>query len=147
MSRRASGGAASGWRVVGVRWIKFNLVGALGIVVQLAVLAFLTQCLRTGYVLATAGAVECAVLHNFVWHQCFTWADRPGGTVRQRLLRLVRFNLTTGAASILGNLLFMRMLMELLHMPLLPANLSSIALCCVVNFLVSDRFVFNRVIA
>lgn len=144
MSTAANDYPAPGWRLAGARWLKFNFVGALGIAVQLAVLGFLTGCLRADYGLATAAAVECAVLHNFVWHQRFTWADRPGATWRQILRRLARFNLTTGATSITGNVLLMQVLVERLHLPLMLANLASIALCCVVNFLVSDRFVFNK---
>ena len=49
------------------RWLKFNGVGALGIVAQLGVLALLTGVFHVQYLIATAIAVESAVLHNFVW--------------------------------------------------------------------------------
>ena len=58
------------------RWLKFNFVGAVGVGVQLAMLALLVSGLGLGYMVATALAVETAVLHNFVWHERFTWADR-----------------------------------------------------------------------
>ncbi|MGA2416791.1 MAG: GtrA family protein [Candidatus Sulfotelmatobacter sp.] len=57
------------------RFLKFSLVGALGIAVQFGVLALLTA-IQINYLLATGLAVECAVLHNFLWHQRFTWSDR-----------------------------------------------------------------------
>ena len=60
------------------RWMKFNLVGGVGIAVQLLMLWLLTLC-GVGYMLATALAVESAVLHNFVWHERFTWIDRRNG--------------------------------------------------------------------
>jgi len=127
----------------GRRWLKFNLVGAIGIVVQLAVLGILNGVLKLDYLPATALAVEAAVLHNFLWHERFTWADRASVTRRQALLRLVRFNLTTGAVSILGNLLLMRLLVGQAHLPSVPANLASIAGCSLVNFLVSEYIVFR----
>ncbi len=130
-------------RITGRRWLKFNLVGAIGIVVQLAVLGILNGVLKLDYLPATALAVEAAVLHNFLWHERYTWADRASLTRRQALLRLLHFNLTTGAISILGNLLLMRMLVGQAHLPSLPANLISIAGCSLVNFLVSDTFVFR----
>ena len=130
-------------RITGRRWLKFNLVGAIGIVVQLAVLGILNGVLKLDYLPATALAVEAAVLHNFLWHERFTWADRASLTRRQALLRLLHFNLTTGAISILGNLLLMRMLVGQAHLPSLPANLISIAGCSLVNFLVSDALVFR----
>lgn len=130
-------------RITGKRWLKFNLVGAIGIVVQLAVLGILNGVLKLDYLPATALAVEAAVLHNFLWHERYTWADRASLTRRQAVLRLLHFNLTTGAISILGNLLLMRMLVGQAHLPSLPANLISIAGCSLLNFLVSDSFVFR----
>jgi putative flippase GtrA len=122
------------------RWLKFNAVGGMGVGVQLAVLAGLTSGGELHYLLATAVAVELAVLHNFLWHERFTWRDRPPG---KRLVRLVKFNLTTGTFSILGNLALMKWLVEGVHFEYLPANGITIAACSIANFLVSDRFVFE----
>jgi putative flippase GtrA len=130
-------------RRTGVRWMKFNLVGAIGIGVQLAALALLANGLRVNYLAATALAVEAAVLHNFAWHERFTWADRGGRHWKASAARLVRFNLTTGLVSIGGNLLLMRILTGQAHVPVMAANLASIAACSVANFLVSDRWVFR----
>ena len=124
------------WR----HWLKFNAVGAIGIVVQLAALAILKSLLHMEYLLATALAVEVAVLHNFIWHQRWTWADRAGTTAAARL---VRFNLSTGTVSVAANLLFMRLLVGQLHMQYLLANLSSIAAASLANFLLSDLVVFR----
>ena len=71
-------------RTTGRRWLKFNLVGAIGIVVQLAVLGILNGILKLDYLPATALAVEAAVLHNFLWHERFTWADRASVTGGKR---------------------------------------------------------------
>ena len=59
-----------------VRWLKFNFVGAIGIAVQMSAFALLEGALGVYYLSATALAVETAVLHNFVWHERFTWKDR-----------------------------------------------------------------------
>ncbi len=128
---------------LGARWLKFNLVGAIGIALQLGLLFVFTRPLHLDYLLATALAVEAAVLHNFFWHERFTWADRACVRACQVLARLLRFNLTTGAVSILGNLLCMRLLVGSLHLPPLAANLVSIAACSLLNFLLNDRLVFR----
>lgn len=122
-------------------WLKFNAVGAIGIVVQLAALAILHSLLHMEYLLATALAVEIAVLHNFIWHQRWTWADRSGTTTAARLMR---FNVSAGAVSIAANLLFMRLLVGQFHVQYLLANLSSIAAASLANFLLSDLLVFRR---
>lgn len=135
--------AATDHRVTGRRWLKFNLVGAIGIVVQLSVLGILNGVLKLDYLPATALAVEAAVLHNFFWHERFTWADRASVSCRQALLRLVRFNVTTGIVSIAGNLLLMRILVGQMRLPSLPANLVSVAACSLVNFVMSEYLVFR----
>lgn len=123
-----------------IRWLKFNAVGAMGVVVQLIVLAFLVSGLRINTLVATALAVEAAILHNFVWHEKYTWRDRVSGS---RIGRLLRFNLTTGALSIVSNVVLMGALVTRLHLPYLPANLLAIGATSLVNYLVADRFVFS----
>jgi dolichol-phosphate mannosyltransferase len=125
-----------------IRWLKFNAVGALGFLVQLAALGALVSGFRLNYLLATALAVETAVLHNFVWHERYTWRDRTrraGGTVG----RLLRFNLTTGALSIGGNLIVMRLLVGRWHLNYLLANVITIAVCSLANFAASHWLVFR----
>jgi dolichol-phosphate mannosyltransferase len=119
-------------------------VGALGIAVQLIALTLLTGVARLDYLLATVIAVEVAVLHNFYWHERFTWADRPCALRQQTMTRLVRFNLTTGALSILGNVVFMKLLVDYFDMHFLPANVVAIGICSLLNFVVSDQMVFRR---
>lgn len=131
------------WRSV-ARWMKFNLVGGVGIAVQLLMLWLLTTC-GMDYMLATGLAVESAVLHNFVWHEHFTWADRRNGPVLQSVARLLRFNLSTGAVSIVGNLVLMRLLVGQAHLRPMLANMIAIAACSVLNFIVSDRWVFRPI--
>jgi putative flippase GtrA len=123
--------------------VKFNAVGAIGIGVQLAALAILKGLLRLPYLTATALAVEAAVLHNFVWHERWTWKDRrqAGGSV---LSRLVRFHLGNGLVSIAVNLVAMRLLVGRLHMQYLVANLLAIAAGSLANFFISDLLVFRR---
>jgi putative flippase GtrA len=128
-------------RRTGVRWLKFNAVGAGGIAVQLAALAALKSGLQLDYLSATALAVEAAVIHNYLWHKRFTWADRTGGG---SWFRFAKFNLTTGLFSILGNVLLMRALVGGAHVNYFLANVVTIATCSVINFVVSDRFVFEE---
>jgi putative flippase GtrA len=129
---------ANRWRSITTRWIKFNLVGGMGIAVQLFMLGVLKSGLHLHYLVATALAVETAVVHNFLWHERFTWADRVGAG----FARFCKFNLTTGLLSIAGNLLLMKLLVGVGHLNYLLANGITITACSVVNFLVSDGFVF-----
>jgi putative flippase GtrA len=132
------------WRKTGLRWLKFNAVGGIGIAVQLVLMLGLKAGFHFNYLLATALAVEAAVVHNFIWHERYTWADRSKPSWRTSLPRLVRFNLTTGAVSLVGNLALTRVMIGLVHMNYLLANGIAIALCSVANFLVSDGLVFEE---
>lgn len=125
------------------RWLKFNAVGAMGICVQILTVYLLGAILNISSLCATALAVEAAVLHNFLWHEHFTWADRPPGARGRVLFRVLAFNLTTGAISIGGNLFFVSLFMRQLHVALLAANLLAVAACSLINFVVNDRIVFR----
>jgi putative flippase GtrA len=142
------------------RWLKFNFVGGIGIGVQFGALFLLKSVLHVHYLVATVIAVEAAVLHNFIWHERFTWRDRtmqalPVPSIatlkrcatqkplRSSMLRLFRFNLANGAVSILGNVSLMRVMVGEGHMNYLVANGIAIAVCSVANFVVSDAWVFE----
>jgi putative flippase GtrA len=142
------------------RWGKFNLVGAIGLGVQLATFFLFKSPLHWNYLLATGLAVEVAVLHNFIWHEHFTWADRIAPLTnkeqvhsRQKLnvfrprpgflRRLWRFHVANGAVSILGNLAMMRLLVGWGHMNYLVANMIAITVCALANFTLSDQWVFQ----
>ena len=126
-----------------LRWMKFNAVGAIGLVVQLGALAIFRSWLKLDYLLATVFAVEIAVIHNFLWHERFTWADRPPARPVQSLVRLAKFIASNGAVSLAGNLVLMRLLVGEFKLNYLPSNVIAIVLCSLVNFLLSDRFVFE----
>jgi putative flippase GtrA len=125
------------------RWLKFNAVGAIGIVVQTAALWLLKSALHFEYLAATGMAVELAVLHNFVWHEHWTWRDRTGahGGWPGRLLR---FNLSNGLISIAVNLISMRIFAGYFHWPYMVANFVGIAAGSLANFLASDKIVFEN---
>ena len=125
-------------------WLKFNAVGLIGIVVQLVVLTILKTGLGLNYLMATIVAVECAVLHNFAWHERWTWSERTQLNESGMLGRLIRFHLTNGLISIAGNLALMWLLVSRLHLHYFLANLAAIATCSILNFLASDRLVFRR---
>jgi putative flippase GtrA len=129
-------------------------VGGIGIGVQFGALFLLKGVLHFNYLAATAIAVEAAVLHNFVWHEQFTWSDRTNtcGTKQNRLApwwrrslqRLLRFHLSNGIVSILGNLALMKVLVDQAHMNYLLANAIAITICSLANFLMSNAWVFEQ---
>ena len=130
-----------------VRWLKFNAVGVVGTGVQLAALAVFNRWMAGHYLVATAAALEVALLHNFLWHEHFTWSDRNSIGNSGPLQRLLRFNLSTGLISIVGNLALMRLLVGSLHLQYMLANILTIGACSLLNFWASDQVVFQAGLA
>lgn len=123
------------------RWVKFALIGGLGLVIQLGLIQALTA-ITSNYMAATAMAVEFTILHNFIWHEKFTWRERATAGFSGKLQRALRFHVTNGVISIAGNLILMRLFAGQMEMHVVPANLLSVTVCSVANFLASDRWVF-----
>jgi putative flippase GtrA len=128
------------------RLAAFNIVGAGGIAVQLGAIALLVRVFHWHYLPATALAVEAAVLHNFVWHQRWTWKDRPPASWRATAARLARFQLMNGAISLGGNLAAMALLIGLLRVDPVAANLVAIVACALLNFAASELVVFRSAV-
>lgn len=138
-----------------VRWGKFNLVGAVGMAVQLGVLALINHAEPGHFMVATAAAIEITLVHNFVWHLHYTWRDRFPTQNAQNAFwmrhpnfrgalvgRCLRFHLSNGLVSMVGNLALMPVLVSGVRMPVVAANVVAIACCSIVNFLLGDRWAF-----
>ena len=125
------------------RWLVFNGVGLMGVGVQIGLVGLLVHGLHVHYLVATAIAVEMAVLHNFVWHQRWTWRDRPSGSPGAVAARLFRFHALNGSVSLGGNLAIMAILSGTFAMEPVAANAVAIAVCSTLNFLASEALVFK----
>ena len=124
------------------RVARFALVGFGGLVVQVLVLDALTRLTVLDYRAAAVLAVEAAVLHNFVWHERWTWQVPKG--VGSCVRRAVRFHSTTALLSILGNVLLMTLFVEALGWPVLLANIIAVAVLGIANFRAADSWVFRE---
>ena len=126
------------------RWLVFNAVGTMGVAVQLVALLVLTEAAGLDYRIATVLAVETAILHNFVWHDRWTWRDRTFGGSRA-WTRLAWFNLLTGALSISANVVFTTLYVSTFGVHYALGNLMAIATCSLLTFIANDRLVFRAV--
>ena len=122
------------------RWARFNVVGVMGMAVQLGALAALNRCAPQHYLAASAAALEATLLHNFAWHVNYTWRDRRDCS--PLIAQLLRFHLSNGLVSMAGNLALMRLLVEGARMPPLAANGIAILCCSLANFWVGDCWAF-----
>ena len=126
-----------------MRFVKFNAVGALGMLVQLTVLWVLIESGRVDYLVATIAAVFAAIVHNFLWHVRWTWRDREAALTAP-VTAFTRFVLSNGAVSLVGNVVVMAILTGGLHLAPLFANLIAIGVCGLINFWIGDLYVFPQ---
>lgn len=86
------------------RFIKFCLVGGSGLVVDMAMLCFLTDSkhLAISYLWAKVGAAETALINNFIWNE--VWTFRKAASSRRGIAdivkRAIRFHAICGMGII-----------------------------------------------
>jgi putative flippase GtrA len=127
------------------RFLKYNLVGAMGLALKFSALVALVEGAGAGYLAATALAVEAVVLHNFLWHLRWTWRDRSVGLSRREVCAcMLRFHLGTGAVALAANLGVMSLLVEGAGVHYFAANLAATVFAGLANFTLSELVVFRR---
>ena len=134
---------STGEHFLSERLLKFSVAGLAGFVVQVAALWLLVTFTTLHYVVATAVAVEVAILVNFVWHERWTWQDRPSATCRERYSRLMRYNAMTAITSIAGSVIVTTLLVESLSISPVVANIISVVALGALNFAGAETLVFR----
>ncbi len=138
-------------RIATPRFLKFGLVGASGVLVNQGVL-YLAQAhvlhvthvkTHADWLLLNAAlllAIFLATLNNFIWNRAWTWADRERHE-KGWLAQFGQYALACWLAIVLQMLLTNALAR---HFEILIANLISIALTSVLNFLLNDAWTFRR---
>jgi putative flippase GtrA len=151
--RRDGGeGAGAGSLSTRARLARFAVVGASGVVVNLAALWVLAGVLRVREVLASAIAIEVSILWNFALNNAFTYRDRNGRAAAGLLERAVRYNAVSliGLALQLGTFVLVRALLlrglgrEALGALRYPAQCAGIALATLWNFTGNLHFTWRQ---
>ena len=130
------------------RFIKFGMVGASGTVVNVAVLYVAQEFLfrqiadfhdRLNFSIALA--ITVATINNFYWNRRLTWRDRQHEVHHSALFLFSKYVMAAGLAIVLQSLLTKWLA---LYMHYLLANVLSIVLSSVCNFVANDRMTFRR---
>ena len=119
------------------RFLRFALVGASGVFVDMAVLFLLSdpRALGLGLTRSKAVAAELAIINNFLWNDAWTFRDLIGDQrgLRHKLLRLLKFNAVCGIGLVL-NVLLLNLQFNVFHINRYVANLVAIAVVTVWNY-------------
>lgn len=119
------------------RLLKFGVVGATGVIINTTILYVLSRWLGLPLLLASAIAVEAAIVSNFFWNNRWTFACRSSS-----LARFAKFNV----ASLAGLSFNVAIVWGLTRTGLyfLIANLIGIGVGVAVNYACSVVWVWRR---
>jgi dolichol-phosphate mannosyltransferase len=118
------------------RFVKFCLVGASGVLVNMGLLWLLTEFAGLFYLLSAAISIESSILSNFMLNDAFTFPDRRSKGVKNLLRRLLKFN-TVSLAGLGMNMAVLWLLTDILGVYYLLSNLCGIALATLWNYIVN----------
>jgi len=128
------------YRAQAHRWLRFNLVGVMGFALQTLTLWTLVHWSGLSSSVSIAIAVLVAVSHNFVWHERFTWRDRPRS---ERAWRWLSFNASNGLISLISNVGLTLVVIRLTGLPVVASNVIAVISASLLNFVIADRLVFR----
>ncbi len=130
------------------RFAKFGIVGASGIVVNVAMLWLLQERLLSFIAdpqarlnASVPAAIACATVNNFAWNRQWTWSDREVAT---RGGVLVQFAQYAGACWLGSTIQFVVTKLLAWHWHYLVANVCAIGVASLFNFVLNDRWTFAR---
>jgi dolichol-phosphate mannosyltransferase len=123
-----------------IRFFKFGVVGATGVVVDMGVLAILVYLAVMPLILAKTLATELAIMNNFILNDRWTFRDAAASCQSGRLVqRFMRSNVIAFAGLCLNVALFHVQVFGL-GLNLYLANLVSIGAVAVINYMLSKHF-------
>ena len=134
-------------RVIRHRFVKFGIVGCSGIIINLVVLYFGQEilfqevCSETVRLNLSLGlAIFLATINNYFWNRTWTWFDRKGKTKYGFFPQMGQYFIACGLAIGL-QFAFTLLLAEFIHY--LIANIISIVLAAIINYLLNDIWTFS----
>jgi dolichol-phosphate mannosyltransferase len=124
------------------RFWKFMLVGASGVLANVAVFWLLVHPMRTPVVHAGVVAAALSTFTNFLLNNTFTWADRRAVSWSVFLRRLGKYYIATGA----GNLVYLALLWGLTHLGMVPmlANIIAIGVGGTLNYVAHNAWTWRH---
>ena len=132
--------------LLGQRFLRFGMVGLSGMIINLVVLYFGQEILynniydsKTRLTFSLVTAISIATLSNYFWNRLWTWADRKKLISRSFFVQLSQYYAACWLAIAL-QFIFTIIFANYAHY--LIANIMSIILTAVINFIINDSWTF-----
>lgn len=128
-----------------LRYMRFCVVGATGVVLDSALLYVLTApaFFSINLMLGKFIAAEMALLNNFIWNNLWTFEGRtpPASKVKA----FFKFNLVCGAGMLIS-MITLHVLARYFQMHLIVANFISIVFASLWNYILNVRFTWRSTV-
>jgi putative flippase GtrA len=126
------------------RLLKFGIVGGGGTLLNIVLLQLFAGVMGIDYKIASIFAIECSIIHNFIWNYHWTWHDRKAVTTVGKVQNFFRFNLSAGITGFVINWGLLVFLSEVFHMHYQAANIIGIVCGALINFITGHYWVFPK---
>ncbi len=120
------------------RFLRFGVVGFMGVGVNLTLLFVLTAWAHFFYLISAGMAVEAAILSNFLLNYRWTWGDRRGSALRC----MFKFH-SVSLVGLAVNLGVLAALTQGTHLHYLLSDFLGVGLATVWNFYANDLWTFH----
>lgn len=125
------------------RFLKFCVVGASGIMVNICLLWALTEKIGLYYLISSAIGIEISIFTNFILNDGWTWKDVGGKRVKDKLNRGAKYNVIC-AAGLVINMTILWSMTELFGVNYLISNIFGITGAILWNFHVNDTVTWKN---
>ena len=125
-----------------LRILKFVLVGASGVIVNLSILWFLTTYLKVPYYISAIISIESSIISNFLLNNYFTFSDRRSPEHGTFMQKMFKFNLN----CLIGALIqysIMIILTTIFKIHYLISSMVGIASAFIWNYLLSSIWIWK----
>ena len=128
--------------LINPRIVKFGIVGATGVGVNMGSLFLLTEYGRIPYFVGSLVAIELSILSNFWLNLIWTWKDRSESG--SSWTKLWRYHVGASITGFLCNYLILVGLTELFGVKYMISNLIGIGVGTIGNFVINDLWTFKN---
>jgi dolichol-phosphate mannosyltransferase len=123
---------------------QFATVGALGLLVNQAILWFLVDVVQTGHLLISAViATQASTTFNFIGTESWVFGSRRSGGALGVVRRFIVYDAINSSALVV-RLPLLQVMTAGLHMNYLVANLISLVALTILRFLVADSVIWAK---
>lgn len=123
------------------RMVKFAVVGASGVLVNMGLLYLLTEKALLDYRLAGILAIETSILTNFLFNDVWTWRDRQKSPFPVRMLK---YHLSAGITALLFNWGLLLLLTGVFGLYYMLSHLAGIACGMLSNYILNNFWTFRE---